>query len=54
MSILTAHQESELGHQAIVHGFEEERTLISQAVKSLLTESRQYVVQAGDEVRHLE
>jgi hypothetical protein len=54
MSILTAHPESELGHQAIVHDFEEERTLISQAVKLLLAESKQYVVQAGDEVRHLE
>jgi hypothetical protein len=54
MSLLTAHQDSELGHQAIVHGFEAERTAISQAVQSLLAESRQYIVQAGDEVHHIE
>ncbi len=52
MSSLHAHSDAELGHQAVVHDFE--LTSIAKAVEGILNESRQYIVKAGDEVRHIE
>jgi len=52
MSSLNAHSAEELGHQAIIHDLE--LTSITKAVENILSETREYIVKAGDEVRHIE